>query len=538
MRRFLCILLVAASLISVMYGCQKGSNNGESTTGPEDSKPEANETFKGVSWVTEGYDKVYSEKKIPNNASTDMSIQMSKREKESFNIAIRSETNFDGLKVMLVDGARDDMTVEIFEEYYIKTGPKHYPDPIVPLTDTFSVVADESKAILVRFTTTSETEAGDHVFKFALVDGNGNTVQEYNITVTVWNITLPEYYSTETATSLMSQYITKFEKIPGRLQTQYYVKYYEMLLDYGLNAYQLPYDILNDKADAYMSDPRVKAFVVPHGVNDESLLKYYEKLKTNPVWLEKAYFYPYDEPNDTNALDELAVRCERLKRLCPEIRIVIPFFMNVKYDDATDEVDFLDQYLGIWCPKAPAWQEGWIADPLGKGYFGDRMAEQKEQGDKLWWYVCWEPGPPYNNLYVNETGLDHIKLFWQQYQHDVDGFLYWSSNYWAYIDDPWTDMATLQGWLNDSVYGDGSLIYPGKKVEIEGPVASLRLECIRNGIEDIELLKLAEEKLGREWVMEQVNKVSQTMNKHTKNNEVFNEVRATIGEALEAELNK
>ena len=98
-------------------------------------------------------------------------------------------------------------------------------------------------------------------------------------------------------------------------------------------------------------------------------------------------------------------------------------------------------------------------------------------------------------------------------------------------------MATVKD-LSPNVFGDGSLFYPGINVGIEGPVASLRLECIRNGIEDIELLKLAEEKLGREWVMEQVNKVSQTMNKHTKKNEVFNEVRATIGEALEAELNK
>ena len=98
-------------------------------------------------------------------------------------------------------------------------------------------------------------------------------------------------------------------------------------------------------------------------------------------------------------------------------------------------------------------------------------------------------------------------------------------------------MATVQGWLSDSVYGDGSLFYPGRNVGVEGPVASLRLDCIRNGIEDIELLKLAEEKLGKAWVDEQLDNVTKSVTNHTKKNNVYNETRIAIGEALEAALN-
>ena len=165
------------------------------------------------------------------------------------------------------------------------------------------------------------------------------------------------------------------------------------------------------------------------------------------------------------------------------------------------------------------------------------MAEQEAQGDEVWWYVCWEPGYPFCNMYVNENGINHVALFWQQYMCGVDGFLYWCVNYWTYVDDPWTDMATVQGWLSDSVYGDGSLLYPGKKVGIEGPVASLRLECIRNGLEDVELLKLAEELIGRDAVMEQVNKVTKSLDNHTKSCETFNSARNAIGDLIEEALN-
>ena len=139
-------------------------------------------------------------------------------------------------------------------------------------------------------------------------------------------------------------------------------------------------------------------------------------------------------------------------------------------------------------------------------------------------------------MFVNEKGINHVELFWQQYMSGSDGFLYWSVNYWKYVDDPWTDMATVQGWLSDTVYGDGSLLYPGKKVDIEGPVASLRLECIRNGLEDVELLKLAEGLLGREWVVEQVSKVTKDLGTHTADCDVFNSVRTEIGNAIQNAL--
>ena len=86
-----------------------------------------------------------------------------------------------------------------------------------------------------------------------------------------------------------------------------------------------------------MSDPRVTSFRVSHTYNDSTLIKQYEKLKSNPEWLDKAYYYPFDEPGDLTDLQTIEKSCERLKSLTPEIRIVIPFFQNIKYDNNTKE---------------------------------------------------------------------------------------------------------------------------------------------------------------------------------------------------------
>ena len=540
MKRIILLVLAVFIVLTAFAGCSKKSSTDaketttpEITTTPSDVVPE----FDMDTWVSDGHVKVIGEQKIPENFVTDTKIYMAKNEKEAFNVSFRSDKSVEGLKLVLVEGNTAELQIEIFDEYLINTGRnKHYPDPLIPYTESFNVEENVTKTLLVRFVSNSDTKAGEHKFKFAAVLGS-KTIAEYAVSVNVWDFALPEALTCESAVGLSQDMIFEFEQTSGSTAGKMLRAYYEMLLEYGLTANILPYQITNDKADEYLNDPRVTSIRIDIGLSDANMIKTYNKLKSNPEWLEKAYFYPYDEPNDMEALIELAERCKRLQELAPEIDIVIPFFKNIKVDETTDEIDYLDDYLGIWCPKAPAWTEkGWIGDPLNKGYFGDRMAEQKEQGDKIWWYVCWEPGAPYCNLYVNELGLNHVELFWQQYYYGVEGFLYWHTNYWKYV-NPWENMATVPH-LSEKVYGDGSLLYPGKPMGIEGPVASFRMECIRSGMEDYDLLLKAEELLGREWVVEQVQKVSESVTKHTKDSAVYAAARKAIGDAIEAELKK
>jgi hypothetical protein len=82
-------------------------------------------------------------------------------------------------------------------------------------------------------------------------------------------------------------------------------------------------------------------------------------------------------------------------------------------------------------------------------------------------------------------------LFWQTWQYRITGILYWSMNYWLGWGTPIppAEERFPRGvWKSDTMMGDGYFIYPGTAVN--KPLSSLRLETLRDGIEDYELLYL------------------------------------------------
>ncbi|RPH38100.1 MAG: DUF4091 domain-containing protein, partial [Planctomycetota bacterium] len=75
---------------------------------------------------------------------------------------------------------------------------------------------------------------------------------------------------------------------------------------------------------------------------------------------------------------------------------------------------------------------------------------------------------------------------WTSRRYNLTGLYYWTVVYWAEV-DPWTNPLTFMKQYN----GDGSLFYPGGDAGIDGPVASMRLKALRDGLEDYEYLVLA-----------------------------------------------
>ena len=97
-------------------------------------------------------------------------------------------------------------------------------------------------------------------------------------------------------------------------------------------------------------------------------------------------------------------------------------------------------------------------------------------------------------------------MSWASYAYDIHGELYWGVNA--------ADREHSASWEDQWVAGgngDGTLTYPGRPGVIGGktfvPIASQRLKHIRDGIEDIELMYLAEAKVGRSSVLNEVRKV-------------------------------
>jgi hypothetical protein len=335
--------------------------------------------------------------------------------------------------------------------------------------------------------------------------------------------------------------IAKLHGVEGEKLQELYEKYYEMLLRFRVSPFTLPYDPLDDRADKYMSDPRLTCFMLKYDADDNVVRAYGEKLGSNPDWNKKAYLYPLDEPTTKEHVDTLVKRCERLRRLCPAVRLTSACCRNIAIDENTDQISVILDNLDLILPKLTCFDDDFIYRVPGHrekyGSFFSRMEKAQAEGKEVWQYVCWEPGKPYVNMYVNESGLDHRILFWQQHLVGATGFLYWHTNYWRLINDPWENMATVPD-LSPNVFGDGSMLYNGNKVGIDGPCASVRLETVRDGMEDCEMLLMADKVLGREWVLSKVKTVTADLKNYTESAEFFGSVRREIGDELERALNK
>ena len=490
--------------------------------------------------ISAGFNKVQELKCCCN--VTDIKLHMAKNEGESCVISVVSDKKLENA-VLEVEKGNNGFTVEVEKEHFVSCNGVNWPDALEPVKN-FDIEANELTNILVRFTTTVNTEAGRYTFILALKDGDGNIVCNYTVRIKVWNFALPEKYVINTAMGLSRVRISEKHGVtdPDELQ-RLYEKYYEFLLKFRVSAYDMPYNALDDRADKYMSDPRVTSFVldIDKEVDDETLKKYHAKLSTNPEWMKKATFYPLDEPLNKEHLGMLIAKCERIKRLCPGVRRVSPFFRNIQFTKDTDEIEILLEHCEVLCPKITCFNDKFIyrleEQKEKYGSFQSRMDKAREEGKEVWQYVCWEPGKPYLNMYVDESGLDHRILFWQQHMVGATGFLYWATTTWRSVKDPWTNMATMPQ-LSPNVFGDGALLYNGNKVGIDGPCGSVRLDAVRDGMEDCEMLRMADEVLGRDWVLAKVKAVTMDLMHYTESGDFFTAVRNEIGNELEKALNK
>jgi hypothetical protein len=304
-----------------------------------------------------------------------------------------------------------------------------------------------------------------------------------------------------------------------------------------------------------MSDPRVTSFRVPipknkdGTVNEAKLLEYYNKLKSNRTWLDKAFFYPLDEPRTEEHLVQLREWERILTALCPEIEICAPFYTNIQIGEGKDQTEDMMDYTRLWCPKLCLWDESQSYERFlnytPEKTFDERMNEQIAEGERMWTYVCNAPDEPYSQLFIDTLGANQRMLFWQIWQRDIDGFLYWSVVSYGWegtepnrtLKNPWETVNTGISSNKGTIYGCGFLFYPGYHVGYGGAVPSIRAKNVRDGCDDVELLNLAEQYFGKEWLLEKTKEGTPTLTEFV-NSDKYAALRIEIGNALEAAMKK
>ncbi|MBC7287675.1 MAG: DUF4091 domain-containing protein, partial [Armatimonadetes bacterium] len=359
--------------------------------------------------------------------------------------------------------------------------------------------------------------------KSSLAQGDGGSAA-VEFAVTVWPFVLPRVSHVRTAFGIWGGLAELHGVKTGTPEyEELYKKYYDELLRHRICAYNVPYGIMDPRALPYLRSPRVNSFVVPYTEEDDKLAQMWEYLRAVGA-AHKAWVYPLDEPVNRDAYEQLKHRAAFVRRVAPGLKVCSPFYRGPDWDEKLTPFDELIGVLDIWCANT--------------GYYSrkdiqERMKERQQAGEEAWVYVCCGPGHPFCNFFVNMAALQHRMLGWQLYRYELDGLLYWSTTYWNPRDtkNPFEDIATVKD-INPNIYGDGSLFYPGSKVGIDGPVTSIRLECIRDGLEDYEYLVLAERALSKAEAMKIAQEATPTLVQYITDPAEFGRVRRALGEAL------
>ncbi|KAL3845227.1 hypothetical protein ACJIZ3_002630 [Penstemon smallii] len=267
--------------------------------------------------------------------------------------------------------------------------------------------------------------------------------------------------------------------------------------------YTSPWPADHPKSDEYLSNPRLAAYAVPYGpvvssgdTAKDHLQREVEILRTKSHW-RKAYFYLWDEPLNLEHYEAVRSMASDIHTYAPDARIMTTYYCGPSdaplapnnFEAFLKVPEFLRPHTQIYCTSE--WVIGNRED-LAKDI---KAAIQPENGEEWWTYVCMGPSDPHPNWHLGMRGTQHRAVMWRAWKEGGTGFLYWGANCYEKATVPSAEIKFRRGLPP----GDGVLYYPGQVFSSsEEPVASLRLERLLSGLQDIEYLKLYSSRFGRE----------------------------------------
>jgi hypothetical protein len=124
----------------------------------------------------------------------------------------------------------------------------------------------------------------------------------------------------------------------------------------------------------------------------------------------------------------------------------------------------------------------------------------EHQVPELWTYYCCGQHQQVSNRFFNMPSARNRIIGLQLYKFGLQGFLHWGYNFWysQYSLDQKLDPYRTTDAKHGFPSGDSFLVYPGK----DGPIESIRLEVLYEGLQDLRALELLEQKIGKHRTIE------------------------------------
>ncbi len=219
-------------------------------------------------------------------------------------------------------------------------------------------------------------------------------------------------------------------------------------------------------------------------------------------WLDRLVHYRCDEPgNGTCTFADARAEGARVHAASPDFRNLLTTDLgSLERNALLDAVDVatpvLDRMQPHGEPSRRSGYDAFLARSPGKRVFWYQSCDQHESCSNG------HPGPARATWpsYMVDASPTRNRVFqWMAFLERIQGELYYAVDYCfgrpcgppgSETRDPFRSVYAFGG------HGDGTLLYPGNTRVVGGkhhvPLSSIRLELIREGLEDYELLRLAE----------------------------------------------
>ena len=436
------------------------------------------------------------------NTNTETNLELAGNETESVQLVVYAfKKDLKGLNVQVTTLTKDGKPgpkVEASPVRFVETKKPPYPvkyigwhpDPILDFLKGYNVKEGELQPVWIRVTAPAGAPAGDCKAQITVKALNAKPVK-LGLNVRVWGFDVPHERHLRTAMSLYDVFLPFAY---GQLTEPMRERYEDFVLSYRIN----PDNIYRKEMPPIESLKRwdkkgLNAFNIfyvqkPDGIKagdpfppakKEQLLKQLDEsvalLKANGLF-SKAYLYGFDEIS-TESFAAMKDIFGTVKARHPDL-----LTLTTGYDHSfgiTSGVDGMD----AWCPLTPRFDLKLVDDA-------------RKRGKQVWWYTCIGPTAPYANWFVEYDAIDARMLMGlQTAKYRPDGYLYYAMMRWPLTKKPIT-FGPYTDWPPASFHeanGDGSIICAGP----HGPVPTIRLENIRDGIEDYEYFWLLEQEINR-----------------------------------------
>ena len=422
-------------------------------------------------------------------------IGMARGEHEAVQLVVTPmERPLSGVGVKPAAELPDGVSVSVAPVGFVKTAAPPYdhewsgwwPDPILDYLETVDVALGENQPFWIRFHAGAEAPAGTHRLSLVVSDADG-WERQVAVDLTVWDFEIPVKPSLPDALSIGRNDLWRMypDRNPDEslAQLERFLMRYRMGPD-AIYRGDLPrFDLIERRQSLGWLQPFNLKYLLHEWLEGKSesqrrafieseflgpLRGYVPRLEERGL-LEQAYVYGFDERKE-EGFDRIVEAFGAIKREFPKLRT-----MTTSIHPRYGRDHPLDDVVDIWVP-------------LLSKYDPDEAARARARGKQVWWYICVGPQHPYPNWFIEYPAIE-IRLIMglMAHRYRPDGFLYYSLNLWKANDHPITSRGPRTAW-NPASYkafnGDGSVFCPGP----DGPIPTIRLECYRDGSEDLEFL--------------------------------------------------